>query len=99
MFKEFNIRHYETHHEEKYDHLKGQIRKDEINKFVAGLKKQQSTFTRSRDIADGAVEINHLLTHSLPNMEIFFLLFVNNCVVLRKNPLSSMIIICRVGDM
>ena len=44
MFKEFNIRHhYETHHKEKYDHLKGQIRKDKMNRLVAGLKKQQST--------------------------------------------------------
>lgn len=39
VFKEFNIRrHNETHHKDKYDHLKGQIREDEINKLVASLK-------------------------------------------------------------
>ena len=44
VLKEFNIRrHYETHHEEKYGHLQGQLRKDLINKSLAGLKKQQST--------------------------------------------------------
>ncbi|XP_037124343.1 general transcription factor II-I repeat domain-containing protein 2A-like [Syngnathus acus] len=66
VFKEFNIRrHYETHHKDKYDHLKGQIRKDEINKLVAGLKKQQSAFTRSRDIADGAVRASYIIANEL----------------------------------
>lgn len=66
VFKEFNIRrHYETHHKEKFDHLNGQIRKDEINKLVAGLKKQQSTFTRSRDISDEAVRASYIIANEL----------------------------------
>ena len=42
-------------------HLIGKIRKDRINKLVAGLKKQQSAFTRSRDIADGAVRDSNII--------------------------------------
>ena len=56
VLKEYNIRRrYETHHKEKYHHLKGQLRKEEIDKLLAGLKKQQSTFTFSREISDAAV--------------------------------------------
>ena len=66
VLKEYNIRqHYETHHKEKYEHFKGQLRKDEINKLMAGLKKQQSTFSRSRDIADGAVRASYLIANEL----------------------------------
>ena len=62
VFKEFNIRsHCETYRKDKYDHFIGKIRKDKINKLVAGLKKQQSTFTRSRDIADGAVRDSYII--------------------------------------
>ena len=45
--------------------MKGQLRKDEINKLLAGLKKQQSTFTRSRDTADGAVRASYLIANEL----------------------------------
>ena len=66
VLKEYNIRrHYETHHKGKYKHYKGQQRKDEINKLMAGLNKQQSTFTRSRDIADGAVRASYLIANEL----------------------------------
>lgn len=66
VVKEYNIqRHYKTHHKEKYDHLKELLRKVEIIKFLAGLKKQQSTFTRSHNIADGAVRASYLIANKL----------------------------------
>ena len=53
VLKEYSIqRHYETLHKEKYHHLKGQLGKEEIDNFLAGLKKQQSTFTFSHEVSD-----------------------------------------------
>ncbi|KAK2847545.1 hypothetical protein Q5P01_010544 [Channa striata] len=55
VFKEFNSRrHYETHHKDKYDHLKGQIRKDETNKLVAGLKKQQASYIIANELVQAS---------------------------------------------
>ena len=32
--------YYETHHGEKYNHLRGQLRIEKIHELLAGLKKQ-----------------------------------------------------------
>ena len=66
VLKEYNIqRHYETHHKDKFHNLKGQLRKEKINKLFAGLKKQQSAFTHSRDVSDGAVKASYLIANEL----------------------------------
>ena len=65
VLKEYNIRrHYETH-KEKYHHLKGQLRKEKIDKLLAGLMKQQSTFTLSREVSDAAVKASYLIAHEI----------------------------------
>ena len=33
--------------------------------MLAGLKKQQSAFTRSRDVSDGAVKASYLIAYEL----------------------------------
>ena len=66
VLKEYNIRrHYETHHKDKFHNLKGQLRKEKLNKLFAGLKKQQSAFTHSRDVSDGAVKASYLNENEL----------------------------------
>ncbi|XP_066953326.1 general transcription factor II-I repeat domain-containing protein 2A-like [Macrobrachium rosenbergii] len=66
VLKEYNIRrHYETHHEEKYHHLQGQLRKEKINELLTGLKKRQSAFTRSREVSDAAVKASYLIANEL----------------------------------
>ncbi|XP_066941423.1 general transcription factor II-I repeat domain-containing protein 2-like [Macrobrachium rosenbergii] len=66
VLKEYNIRrHYETHHEEKYHHLQGQLRKEKINELLSGLKKQQSAFTRIREVSDAAVKASYLMANEL----------------------------------
>ena len=45
--------------------MKGQLRKEKINKLLAGLKKQQSAFTHSRDVSDGAVKASYLIANEL----------------------------------
>ncbi|XP_066980426.1 general transcription factor II-I repeat domain-containing protein 2-like [Macrobrachium rosenbergii] len=66
VLKEYNIRrHYETHHEEKYHHLQGQLRKEKINELLTGLKKQQSAFTRIREVSDAAVKASYLIANEL----------------------------------
>lgn len=66
VLKEYNIRrHYETHHKEKFHNLRGQLRKEKINELLAGLKKQQAAFTRSREVSDGAVKASYLIASEL----------------------------------
>jgi len=56
VVKECNIRrHYETHHAERYHGLQGQPR-EKVKELIAGLQKQQSIFTSSRDISTAAVK-------------------------------------------
>jgi len=56
MKKYNNRRHYETHHAERYRGLQGQPRREKVKELIAGLKKQQSVFTSSRDISAAAVK-------------------------------------------
>lgn len=64
--KEYNIRrHYETHHSAKYDSLQGQLRTDKVNELLAGLRKQQSTFTRSREVSEAAVKASYLIASEI----------------------------------
>ena len=66
VLKEYNIkRHYETHHGEKYNRLQGQVRKEKINDLLANLKKQQSVFTRSREVSDAAVKASYLIANEI----------------------------------
>ena len=66
VLKEYNIRcHYETLHKEKYHHLKGQLRKEEVGKLWVGLMKQQSTFTFSSEVSDAAVRTSFLISHEI----------------------------------
>lgn len=51
VLKEYNIWcHNETHHADIYNNLQEQMRREEVNKLLADLKKQLSALTQSRDI-------------------------------------------------
>ena len=61
VLKEYNLRcHYVSFHADKYDHVQGQLRKEKVDELLSSLKKQQSVFTRSRDISDSAVKASYL---------------------------------------
>ena len=66
VLQEYSIRrHYDTHHRDKFHNLQGQLRKDKIHDLLAGLKKRQYAFTRSRDVSDGAVKASYLIGNEL----------------------------------
>jgi len=56
MKKYDNRHHYATHHAERYRGLQGQPRREKVKELIAGLKKQPSVFTSSRDISAAAVK-------------------------------------------
>ncbi|XP_066963215.1 general transcription factor II-I repeat domain-containing protein 2-like [Macrobrachium rosenbergii] len=49
----------------KYHHLQRQLRKEKINELLTLLKKQQSAFTRSREVSDAAVKASYLIANEL----------------------------------
>jgi len=52
VMKKYNNRcHFETHRAERYRDLQGQPRREKVKELIAGLRKQQSVFTSSRDIS------------------------------------------------
>lgn len=66
VLKEYNIRcHYETHHSEKYNGLQGQLSRNKINKLLAGLRKQQSTFIQSREVSEAAVKASYRIASEI----------------------------------
>ncbi|XP_070761850.1 general transcription factor II-I repeat domain-containing protein 2-like [Enoplosus armatus] len=66
VLKEYNIRrHYETLHGEKYNSLQGQLRREKINELLVGLRKQQSTFTQSREVSEAAVKASYLIASEI----------------------------------
>jgi len=60
-----NRRQYETHHAERYRGLQGQPRREKVKELIAGLKKQQSVFTSSRDISAAAVKASYLTANDI----------------------------------
>ncbi|XP_037774148.1 general transcription factor II-I repeat domain-containing protein 2-like [Penaeus monodon] len=66
VLKEYNLRcHYETLHAEKYKNLQGQQRLEKVNELLTALKKQQSVFSRSREISDAAVKASYLIANEI----------------------------------
>ena len=65
MKKYNNRRHYETHHAERYRGLQGQPRREKVKELIAGLKKQPSVFTSSRDISAAAVKASYLTANDI----------------------------------
>ncbi|KAL4006188.1 mitochondrial carrier [Sarotherodon galilaeus] len=66
VLKEYNLRrHYVSLHADKYDNFQGQRRREKVNELLAGLKKQQSVFTHSRDISDAAVKASYLIANEI----------------------------------
>jgi len=63
--KYYNRRHYETHHAERYRGLQGQPRREEVKELIAGLKKQQSVFTSSRDMSAAGVKASYLTANDI----------------------------------
>ena len=62
VWNKYNIRrHYETHHAESYLGLQEQPRREKGKELIAGLKKQHSVFTSSRDISAAAVKASYLI--------------------------------------
>ncbi|XP_047482993.1 general transcription factor II-I repeat domain-containing protein 2A-like [Penaeus chinensis] len=63
VLKEYNLRRqFET---EKYKNLQGQQRLEKVNELLMALKKQQSVFSRSREISDTAVKANYLIANEI----------------------------------
>jgi len=58
-------RRYETPHANRYLGLQGQPRKEKVKKLIAGLKKQQSVFTSSRDISVAALMASYLIANDI----------------------------------
>lgn len=52
-------------HADKYDNFQGQRRREKVIELLAGLKKQQSVFTHSRDISDAAVKASYLIANEI----------------------------------
>ena len=66
VLKEYNLRrHYVSLHADKYNNLQGHRRGKKVNELLAGLKKQQSVFTRSREISDAAVKASYLIANEI----------------------------------
>ena len=66
VLKEYNLRrHYETLHAVKYNNFQGHQRREKVNELLAGLKKQQSVFTHSREISDAAVKASYLIANEI----------------------------------
>ncbi|XP_037774300.1 general transcription factor II-I repeat domain-containing protein 2-like [Penaeus monodon] len=66
VLKEYNLRrHYEILHAEKYKNLQGQQRLEKVNELLTALKKQQSVFSRSREISDAAVKASYLIANEI----------------------------------
>lgn len=63
--KENVKRHYDSHHKESYSHITGKLRADKVEELLAGLKKQQATFGRNREVSDAAVKASYLIAHEI----------------------------------
>lgn len=72
MLKEYNLRrHYASLHADKYGNIRGQRRTEKVKDLLAGLKQQQSAFTRSRHVSDTAsyLIVNDIAVASKPFSE------------------------------
>jgi len=66
VVNKYNIRRqYETHHAEIYRGLQGQPRREKVKELIAGLKKQKSVFTSSRDISAAALMASNLIANDI----------------------------------
>ena len=66
MVKKYNIRHHcETHHAERYRGMQGPPRRDKLKEFIAGMKKQQSVISSSRDISAAAVNASYIIANDI----------------------------------
>uniref|UniRef100_A0A674DXZ8 SPIN-DOC-like zinc-finger domain-containing protein n=1 Tax=Salmo trutta TaxID=8032 RepID=A0A674DXZ8_SALTR len=84
VLKEYNLRrHYVSLHADKYDNFQGQQRREKVNELLAGLKKQQSVFTHSRDISDAAVKASYLIANEIavPSKPFIEGEFVKTCMM------------------
>ncbi|KAK0131556.1 General transcription factor II-I repeat domain-containing protein 2 [Merluccius polli] len=54
-----------TLHADKYNNFQGQQRREKVNELLAVLKKQQSVFTRSREISDAAVKASYIIANEI----------------------------------
>ncbi|KAL3974132.1 nostrin [Sarotherodon galilaeus] len=92
VLKEYNIRcHYETQHGEKYNSLHGELRKQKVNEMLVGLRKQQSVFTRSREVSDAAVKASYVIASqvALASKPYSEGEFVKNCMLEQSADLDS----------
>ena len=58
-------RRYETHHADRYLSLQGQPRTEKVKELIAGLKKQKSVFTSSRDVSAAALMTSYLIANDI----------------------------------
>jgi len=66
VVNKYNIRRqYETHHADRYLGLQGQPRRAKVKELIAGLKKQKSVFTSSRDISAAALMASYLIANDI----------------------------------
>ena len=66
VVNKYSIRRpYETHHADRYLGLQGQPRREKVKELIAGLKKQKSVFTSSRDISAAALIACYLVANDI----------------------------------
>ena len=58
-------RHCEPQRAERYNGLQGQLRRENLQKLLAGPTKQQSIFTRIRDISAATIKAGHLIANDI----------------------------------
>jgi hypothetical protein len=63
VFKECNLkRHYNTKLAEKYEHLRGQIRKDTVSDLREKLTSQQTSMTKSTNDSETAMKASYAVS-------------------------------------
>ena len=58
-------RRFETHHADRYLGLQGQPRREKEKELIAGLKKQKSVFTSSRDTSTAVLMTSYLIANDI----------------------------------
>jgi hypothetical protein len=61
--RDYNIKHHNNIHKEKYDLFVGKIREDKLNKLKSGLNKQQNIFQSLSKVNETAVKAIYALSH------------------------------------
>lgn len=56
---------FQSQHDEKCKNWQGQLRKENINKLLAALRKQQSVLSHSQEIGNASLKVSYLITNGI----------------------------------